>query len=263
MNVLARDKSVMSSANLSGKTALVSGAARRIGRHIARALADAGVNVLIQYRQSAQEAESLRDELVGRGVDAWPVRADFDRSEGPQDLFENAVKLARSIDFLINSASSFTPSTLQDIDFAQLTRDMQVNAWSPFVLSRQFARRFGRGKIVNLLDTRVVRYDPSHMGYILSKRLLLALTEMMAVEFAPHITVNAVAPGLILPPPGKDQQYLNALAATVPLKRHGELSDVSDAVLFFLKNDFVTGQTLFIDGGSHLTELTRGPNNNQ
>jgi len=263
MNVLARDKSIMNSTNLSGKSALVSGAARRIGRHIALALADAGVNILIHYRHSAQEAESLRNELVGRGVDAWLVQADFDLGEGSHELFENAVKLARSIDFLINSASSFMPSTLQDIDFAQLTRDMQVNAWSPFVLSRQFANRFGRGKIVNLLDTRVVGYDAMHMGYILSKRLLLALTEMMAIEFAPHITVNAVAPGLILPPPGKDQQYLNTLAATVPLKRHGELGDVTDAVLFFLKNDFVTGQTLFVDGGRHLTELIRGPHNNQ
>ncbi len=245
----------MTKTDLIGKSALVTGAARRIGKGIALALADAGVNILIHYRDSAEEAEKLRTELEARGVKAWLVRADFDRSEGAQDLFESAVGSAGSLDFLINSASSFIPSTLQDIDFEHLMRDMQVNMWSPFVLSRQFARLFGRGKIINMLDTRIAGYDPSHAGYILSKRALFALTEMMAIEFAPRITVNAVAPGLILPPPGKDQQYLDELASTVPLKRHGELSDVTDAVLFFLKNDFVTGQVLFIDGGRHLAEV--------
>jgi len=253
----------MSRTELRGKSALVSGAARRIGRQIATALAEAGVNVLIHYRHSSEEAERLRTELIVRGVNAWLVRADFDSGEGVQDLFENAVKLAGSIDFLVNSASSFTPSTLDTIDFAQLMRDMQINAWAPFSLSRQFARHFGRGKIVNLLDTRITGYDRSHVGYILSKRVLLALTEIMAVEFAPHISVNAVAPGLILPPPGKDQGYLDELAATLPLKRHGDLSDVTEAVLYLLRSDFMTGQVLFIDGGRHLMELSRGPHHNQ
>jgi pteridine reductase len=196
-------------------------------------------------------------------VDAWLVQADFDGSEGSRELFEKAVQSAGTVDFLVNSASSFTSSTIQDIDFAQLMRDMQVNAWSPFALSRQFAGRIASGKIVNLLDTRIIGYDPSHVGYILSKWILLALTEMMAIEFAPRITVNAVAPGLILPPPGEDPQYLNELAVTVPLKRHGELDDVTNAVLFLLENDFVTGQVLFIDGGRHLMELSHGPHHNQ
>ncbi len=251
------------STDLVGKSALVSGAARRIGRQIAITLADAGVNVLIHYRRSSEEAESLRTEVVARGVNAWLVQADFDHSEGAQELFENALKMAGPVDFLVNSASAFTASTLDKIDFGQLMRDMQVNAWSPFVLSRQFARHFGHGKIINLLDTRIAGYDYSHVGYILSKRVLLALTEMMAIEFAPYISVNAVAPGLILPPPGRDQQYLDGLAATLPLKRHGEVNDVADAVLFLLKNDFVTGQVLFIDGGRHLMELNRGPHHNQ
>jgi pteridine reductase len=248
---------------LAGSTALVTGAARRIGRNIATALADSGVNVIIHYRNSGGEAESLRDELISCGAKAWLVRADFDRIEGAQDLFRDAIACAGSIDFLINNASSFFPATVHEISFALLMRDIQVNAWSPFVLSREFARRFGRGKIVNLLDTRVAGYDRSHVGYIISKRVLSDLTEIMSVEFAPGISVNAIAPGLILPPPGKDAQYLEKLAPALPLRRHGEPNDISEAVLYLLKSNFVTGQVIYVDGGRHVMEWNRGPNNNK
>ena len=237
---------------LSGSTALVTGAARRIGRNIAMALADSGVNIIIHYRNSGPEAESLRDQLILLGVKAWIVRADFDRVEGAQELFDGAVACAGSIDFLINNASSFFPATIHEIGFAQLMRDIQVNAWSPFVLCREFARRFGRGKIINLLDTRVAGYDRAHVGYIISKRILSDLTEIMSVEFAPGISVNAIAPGLILPPAGKDAAYLEKLAPALPLRKHGEPDDVSEAVLFLLKSNFVTGQVIYVDGGRHV-----------
>jgi pteridine reductase len=253
----------MRNENLPGSTALVTGAARRIGRNIATALADSGVNVIIHYRNSGQEAENLRDQLISRGVKAWLVRADFDRIEGARELFDDAIAAAGSIDFLINNASSFFPATVHEISFAQLMRDIQVNAWSPFELSREFARRFGRGKIINLLDTRVAGYDRSHVGYIISKRILSDLTEIMSVEFAPGISVNAVAPGLILPPPGKDAQYLESLAPSLPLRRHGEPDDISEAVLYLLKSNFVTGQVIYVDGGRHVMERNRGPNSNQ
>ena len=245
-----------------GKTALVTGAARRIGRQIAIALAKAGTNVVIHYRRSAEEAESLRTELIQLGVKAWLVRADFENLE-INTLFKDAVQYAGSIDFLVNNASSFVPRTVEDIEFTQLMRDLQVNAWSPFALSREFARHFGQGKIVNLLDTRVLGYDRSHMAYILSKKLLLAFTEIMAIEFAPRVTVNAVAPGLILPPEGKDEGYLDKLAPGIPLEKHGGSGDVSDAVLYLLGSGFVTGQVLYVDGGRHLKELSYGPHHNQ
>ncbi len=253
----------MKNLELRGKTAFVTGAAQRVGREIALALANAGVNVVIHYRNSVKEAETLRNELSSLGVHTWFARADFESSEDVQEMFRIAADTAGPIDFLINNASLFLPSTMEDIDFAGLMRDIQVNAWSPFMLSRLFARRFSRGKIVNLIDTRAVGYDRSHLGYILSKKTLLVLTELMAIEFAPGITVNAVAPGLILPPRGKDLEYLETLAASVPLKRHGDVKDVTDAVLYLLESDFVTGQVIFVDGGRHLTEQNHGPHYNQ
>ena len=237
---------------LGGKTALVTGAAKRIGHEIAIALAKEGVNVVAHYRASADEAIALCTELADRGVKAWPLKADLAKPEECEGLIARAREIAGRLDLLINSASVFLPGTLEEMQLKDLTRHMQVNAWAPFVLSREFARTAGRGKIVNLLDTRVGGYDWSHAAYILSKHALWVLTKMTAVAFAPDITVNGVAPGLILPPPGEDDSYLDRLTHTVPLKRHGEPADVAQAVIYLLKSDFVTGEVIRVDGGRHL-----------
>jgi hypothetical protein len=140
-----------------------------------------------------------------------------------------------------------------------LNRTIQVNAWVPFLLSRDFARLAGRGKIINLLDTMIEGYDWNHAAYILSKQVLALLTRMTALKFAPAITVNAIAPGLILPPSGKGQDYLEERARTVPLQRHGSPRDIADAAVYLLKSDFVTGQVVYVDGGRHLMENDHGP----
>lgn len=248
----------MSKDRLYGKTALVTGAAKRLGREIALALADAGVNVVVHYRKSVAEADKLRTELVARGVKSWLLEADFDNAEAPGRLVSDVIAAAGSLDILVNSASLFLPSTIADMDFTGLMRHLQVNTWSPLVLSREFVRQAGRGKIVNMLDSRIAGYDCSHVAYILSKQALTALTEMMAVEFAPGVTVNGVAPGLILPPPGKNSAYLDNLAKGIPLKRHGDPGDITDAVLYLLRSDFVTGQIIFVDGGRRLMEQNHG-----
>jgi pteridine reductase len=244
----------MSRESLHGKTALVTGAAMRIGREIALALAHAGVNVAIHFRQSAKQADELRTELASHGVTAWLVEADFDDIAATQRLIPEVLEKAGSLDILVNSASMFLPSTIRNLEFAGLMQHMQINAWTPFVLSREFARLSGRGKIINMLDSRIVGDDRSHVAYILSKQVFALLMKMTAVEFAPRITVNGVAPGLILPPAGKDESYLDDLAQAIPLKRHGEPGDIADAVLYLLKSDFVTGQVIFVDGGRHLME---------
>jgi pteridine reductase len=254
----------MTEKRLSGKTALVTGAARRIGRAIALALADEGVNIVVHDRRSVeQHATELCDRLRERGTTYWPVVADFDKAEDYETLISRTIETAGSLDIVINSASLFLPGALPEVGFNDLTRHIQVNAWAPFVLSREFARLVNRGKIVNLLDTKILGYDRAHVAYILSKHMLSMLTKMCALEFAPRITVNAVAPGLILPPKGKGEDYLDQLSRTVPLQRHGEPEDIAKAVLYLLTSDFVTGQVIYVDGGRHLQEEDRGPNPDQ
>jgi len=244
--------------NLKGETALITGAAKRIGRETALTLADQGVNVVIHFNRSDSEARRLAEQLQLKGVKVWTVQADFRRSDEYQTLIERAQQAAGGLDILINNASIFPLETLKDLTWSELSANMEVNAWVPFVLSRQFAERIGRGKIVNLHDSRLKGYDWTHVGYILSKHVLAAMTRMMALEFAPNITVNAVAPGLILPPPGKDESYLQNLVHTVPLQRHGEAQDIADAVAFLVRSDFITGNVIYVDGGRHLHEYSNG-----
>ena len=249
---------------LAGRIALVTGAGRRIGRAIAIALAEEGVHIVAHDRR-ALEPETIKvcEEVVGCGAKSWKIIADLEKPEEYETLISKALTAAGALDILINNASLFRPNTLKDVDFPSLTQHVHVNAWTPFVLSREFARLAGRGKIINLLDTKITGYDRQHVAYILSKHMLSGLTAMCALEFAPNVTVNAVAPGLILPPSGKDEAYLDRLSRAVPLKRHGGPEDIADAVLYLLKSDFVTGQVIYVDGGRHLLEGGNGPDIDQ
>ncbi|HEO72287.1 MAG TPA: SDR family oxidoreductase, partial [Candidatus Hydrogenedentes bacterium] len=167
-------------------------------------------------------------------------------------LVERAVDLAGPVDILINSASAFPNDTLDNLTAEDLIRSIQVHAWAPLVLARRFVAQERAAAIVNLLDTRVIDYDRDHVSYHLGKRTLHALTSMMALEWAPRVRVNAIAPGLILPPEGKNEAYLEQLAHTNPLEAYGSPAAIASALLYLLRSDFVTGQVLFVDGGRHL-----------
>jgi NAD(P)-dependent dehydrogenase (short-subunit alcohol dehydrogenase family) len=134
----------------------------------------------------------------------------------------------------------------------EVMANMQANAIAPFLIARSFAGRGREGSIVNLLDTRMTEYDKAHAAYHLSKRTLFTLTRMMAMEFAPRVRVNAVAPGLVLPPPGQDESYLQRHASSNPLQIVGSAEEVTDAILYLLGSRFVTGQVIFVDGGFHM-----------
>ncbi len=234
---------------LSGKTALVTGAGQRIGRALALALARGGVHVVVHYHSSAAEAEDTAGAARALGVKAWTLPCDLADVKAVGALFDEAVALAGPVDYLVNSASSFAPDRLDDMTPETLEAAVNLNALAPLVLGRCLAAQGRPGCIVNLLDARIADYDREHVSYHLSKRMLFTLTRMMSVEFAPLVRVNAVAPGLILPPAGKDESYLAQLASTNPLNRYGAPDDVTEAALFLLRSDFVTGQVLFVDGG--------------
>jgi NAD(P)-dependent dehydrogenase (short-subunit alcohol dehydrogenase family) len=237
---------------LAGKTALVTGGAKRIGRALACDLAGEGVNVVVHCRSSTEEASQLAAELQTKGVQAWTVEANLEDPEQAIALIAQTVELSGHVDILINNASTFPPSRLADFTPADLHTNINVNALAPALIAREFATQDREGAIINLLDCRIDDYDNEHVAYHLSKRMLFSLTRMMAVEYAPEIRVNAVAPGLILPPAGKDERYLASLASTNPLNRYGSPDDVTRAVLFLLRSPFVTGQVIYLDGGRHM-----------
>lgn len=240
--------------------ALITGAAVRIGRATALALADEGVDIIVHYNASADEAEELAREIRSKGVQAWTIQADFSKPEEYQTLVHRAVDLAGPFDILVNNASIFPREEMSDVTFESFELNMRINAWAPFVFARSFAEELKRGKIINMADSRVTSTDWTHVGYIWSKYVVFKMTEMMALAYAPDITVNAIGPGLILPPPGKDESFIDNLVHTVPLQKHGSPEDIAEAIVFLLKSDFITGQIIYVDGGRHLKEYNGGSN---
>ena len=238
--------------HLAGKTALVTGAARRVGRTIVLTLVAHGARVIIHYRSSADAARTLMQEVEQQGGHAELIQADLSDPQAAEALLPSVIEKYGPLDILINNASIFEPQTLQETTEGHIQANMQIHACAPLALSRALARQNRSGHIVNLLDSRVRDYDRQHVPYHLSKRALMSLTRMLAVELAPAIAVNAVAPGLILPPKGEDEDYLTRLAHTNPLQRHGNPEDVAEAILFLVQSRFITGQIIYVDGGRHM-----------
>jgi len=234
--------------------ALVTGGARRLGRQIALRLADDGIGVVVHYHHSSDDAESLRQELADSGVQAWTIQADLADPAQAQDLPARSAKLAGRLDILVNNASTYPSGTLEALQLEDLTASIGINAWAPFSLCRAFSCSASGGRIVNMLDARLRGYDFDHPAYILSKHLLCHMTRMLAMHLAPAFTVNAVAPGLVMPPVDNQERDISRLAGALPLQTAGTPEDVVEAVWFLLSSPFVTGQVVYVDGGRHLRE---------
>jgi len=208
--------------------------------------------VVVHCHHSADEAGALVRDIRDLGVQGWLVRADLSDSAQVEGLFDQAIREAGSIDVLVNNASVWPEETVWEVSDGSLRAAMQVHVAAPLILSRRLAKQGRPGHIINILDTRVTSYDKAHAAYHLSKRTLLTLTRMLALELAPAIAVNAIAPGLILPPKGQGEAYLQRLAYTNPMDRYGNPKDVTDVLLFLLRTRFITGQVIYVDGGFHM-----------
>lgn len=242
--------------DLTGRTAIVTGGAVRLGRAIAIAIAEQGCDVILHYGNSETAAKETADEISALGVRCLTVQADFrDPVTAARGLFDAALAEFARVDFLINSAAIFEPSTLNDLDEDHWDRHFAVNLKAPAFLAREFDQRRKtavRGHIINIADWRAQRPVPGHLAYTLTKSGLVSLTKILAQELGPDVQVNAVAPGSILPPPDADASYLDQLADRNPLKRTGNVKDITDAVLYLLRSDFVNGEVLHITGGEQL-----------
>lgn len=237
---------------LTGKVALVTGGAVRVGLEIARALADAGADVAIGYRRSAAEARAAVRDLEARGVRAAALRADVARPREARALVASAVRRLGRLDILVNNAALFFRTPVLTTTIVQFDRLLAVNLRAPFFLSQAAARAMGRrgGRIINIADVGAVRAWPGYVPYGISKAGVLMLTRGLAAALAPRIQVNAVAPGVVLLPEGFPRVSGRRLTARIPMGRHGRPADVAQAVRFFATcSDYITGQVLFVDGG--------------
>ncbi len=237
---------------LAGRVALVTGGAVRIGRAICEALARERCAVVIHYRQSRKEAGNLARAIRSRGVEAWPLCGRLDSEPDCRRLVERAWAAAGRLDVLVNNAAVFHKDGLRTTTARRLEEEMRVNLYVPVYLTRRFTELAEGGRIINLLDRRVAGVEAGCLPYLLSKKGLAEFTRIAALELAPAFTMNAVAPGPVLAPPGRGAKCLREVAGRMPLPGTLSAAAVAEGVVALLRLDGVTGQTLFVDGGQHL-----------
>jgi NAD(P)-dependent dehydrogenase (short-subunit alcohol dehydrogenase family) len=245
------------------RTVLVTGAARRLGREIALALAGSGWQVAVHYRSSAQEAqrtvedcERLAPQLRFAGLDA-----DLADEAQARSLVARAIEHFGALDAVVNSASLFEHDSIVSFSAARLQAHMQANTVAPIVLAHALHQhvlaRSAKGAVVNLLDQKLWNPNPDFLSYTLSKAALESATTLLAMALAPRVRVVGVAPGLTLPSHMLSQEKFEQLHRLSPLGRSSSPQDVAHAVRFALENPAITGTTLLVDGGQHLMKFDR------
>ena len=241
----------MTSQPLLGKSALVTGGARRIGREIALALAKAGADVAITYRTSSAEAAGTAREIESLGCRALAVECDVRSEASVREAIAATIGSFERLDVVVNNAAVFHSAPLDQISLDQWDAVFETNTRGPFLVAREAlpALRAAHGRIVNICSLGGIHAWAGHGDYCASKAALHMLTQAMAKAFAPEVSVNCVAPGWIEldeAPAGEADRF----AAKTPMRRNGTAADVAQAVLFFATGPhFVTGQILAVDGG--------------
>jgi pteridine reductase len=254
---------------LEGKTILVTGAARRVGRIFALACGRAGADVIIHHGHSAEEAQNVQKELASLGRQSWVLSSDLSNADEVSGLITRANELS-PLYGLVNSAAIFESLSLRDTTLEAWERHIAINLTAPFLLSQAFAKHIFdqaqvgtssagdggesmsvNGRIVNILDWRALRPGADHFPYTISKAALAALTRSMAAALAPRIMVNGLALGAVLPP--SDRPPNDSIIKDVPARRWSEPEEVGEALIFLLAGPaYITGEIIHVDGGRHL-----------
>jgi len=243
--------------DLRGKVALVTGGARRVGRAVSLALAEAGCDLLITYRRSREQAESLVGEMEAMGRRAASMQVDLERDEAPAAINEAVRSRFGRLDVLVHNASIFEASAWGALSGACWRRHMRVNAEAPVMITQALTDLLVAdegGRVIHFVDIHVMgRPRRGYAAYNASKAALLEMTRSLAVELAPGITVNAIAPGVVAWAEGMSDAEREAYLARVPLGRAGGPEDAAKAAVYLARDaDYVTGQVIRLDGGRWL-----------
>lgn len=237
---------------LPGRVALVTGGARRLGRAFVEALAARGMRVAIHHGASGADAETLRATLEERGTDAAVFGADLRNGAAASALPGRVVEHFGQLDVLINSAAVMERIAVADTTVEQWDAILDLNLRAPFFVAQAAAPHLARahGVIINIADLGGLEPWPSYAAHSISKAGVVMLTKVLATAFAPDIRVNAIAPGTVLVPDAYDDEKRAFLSETTPLQRLGTPQDAVNAMLYLVEHgDFVTGETLVVDGG--------------
>jgi pteridine reductase len=255
--------------DLTDRVAWITGGARRLGREMALALASRGAHVVVHYRRSAEPAGALAADIEALGRRALLVQADLAK---PDEIAAAADRIDQAfgrLDVLVNNASNFLRQPIDRVTEADWDRSLSVNLKGAFFCAQAAARLMRRrspdpvrsgplGKIVNVADSAALRPYPNHLPYMVSKAGVIAMTQAMALELAPDILVNAIAPGVVLPPEEMNDAERRRALEPLPLGRFGAPDDVVAALRFLLEHgDYVTGQTIVVDGGRAIAQPRR------
>ncbi len=240
--------------------ALITGSAKRIGREMAILLAKKGYDIAICCNNSLKEAQDLAQEISQNfSVDCEVFQSDLKNHQAASVLIRAVIKKFPNLNLLVNNASIFNKSKFLAAADPELFDNLNLHFISPLILSKEFAKNVAaknikNAQIINMVDKNIKRFDTNYFYYLLSKKFLAELTKMLALELAPSVRVNAIAPGFILNSVDEKNpsQETQNLIAKIPLKNQGEVKNILQTLDFLLENDFVTGQILFVDGGASL-----------
>lgn len=238
---------------LHGRTALVTGAARRVGRAIALAVAGRGADVVIHYNSSIAEARETVELIERLGRRASAIQSDLAEPDQVERLADCAVKAFGKIDVLVNSAAIFRRTPLEQLTVQDWDEFLRVNLTGPFFLARRLGllmRQRKAGKIINVADIAGVTPWADFLPYSVSKGMVMTMTQGLAKALAPEVQVNAVVPGTVLPAEEYGERERESIIRRTPLKRIGDPADIAQTVLFLVEgSDFITGQVVVVDGG--------------
>jgi len=233
-------------------TALITGGAKRVGKQIALYLADQGYNIALHYNTSTSEANETRKEILQKSKKCEVFQYDLRDEKNISQLINDVTKQFSDLNILLNNASVFKESSFTDTSPDFFNEMFLINFKVPFFLTKEFARHAKKGNIINFLDTRISKNKSKYFIYTLTKKILEDFTKMAALELAPSIRVNAIAPGFVLPPDNCDKDFFEQFKDKLPLKKSCNIKDLFNAISYMLHTSSITGQTLFLDGGESL-----------
>lgn len=220
-------------------------------------MASLGYDLALHCNASLDGANQLASELKGRGRECEVFVQDFTEQFDTDALIAKVLERFANLSCIINNASAYESGLSQNTSRALLESQFRVNFVTPFLLTGSFARSVGKGQVVNIIDNKIAYSQYQYSAYLLSKKALADYTKMAALEFAPDIRVNGIAPGVTLPGDSRGDSYVAWRIEGIPLKKKGSDTQLTAALSYLLENDFVTGQILFVDGGESLNQVGR------